>query len=130
VLNLVSGEHYIKMVIIRLTFTSHALCMEEIKWSHAFIVVLSKFPHYWVFSPLNWCNCRNAEQRIGYERSTFISFKICLYNDGTYCWMLNQNSVSAAIYLEWGTTVNTIMSRMYDAFHFIYGSLMSFHEAQ
>ena len=44
------------MVITGLTFTSHALHLnleETLQWEVVLIMVLSKFPHYWVFSPLN-----------------------------------------------------------------------------
>jgi hypothetical protein len=75
VLNLDSSEHYINMVITRLTFTRHVFAKEELQWEDVFITVLSKFPHYWVFSP-NWCSCRNAELTIDYEKSTFVFFEI------------------------------------------------------
>ena len=74
-MNLDSSEHYIHMVITRLTFTRHVFRKEELQWEDAFIIVLSKFPHYWVFSP-NLCSShRNAELTIDYEKSTFVFLK-------------------------------------------------------
>ena len=67
------------MVITVLTFTSHVLRHKEksVAWETVFIIVLSKFPHYWVFSPIIWGSCKNAELRLlEYEKSTFVLLKV------------------------------------------------------
>ena len=66
VLNLHWSEHSIKVQVMTLKFTRHALYLTgKISWAYLLVIILSKFPHYWVISlVIKWHRCGNAELRL------------------------------------------------------------------
>ena len=55
-----------------LTISSDVLYMENVQLDQVFVVVLSKFPHYWVFLQIYLYQMQFFELRIGYPRSGFL----------------------------------------------------------
>ena len=55
-----------------LTMSRNVLYLEDLKLDEMFVVVLSKFPHYWVFLQIYLYQMQIFELRIGYPRSGFL----------------------------------------------------------
>ena len=62
---------YIKISILLLTFSRHILRKKQLPLEAVFIIVFSKFPHYWVF-PIDSHTCGIANLRAGFQRSVFL----------------------------------------------------------
>ena len=60
-----------------LRISRHVLAQKEASWDAMFLIVISKFPHYWVFSQMGLhVECGKAEIGIDWQRSRFLAFKI------------------------------------------------------
>ena len=92
VLKLDSSEYHIKMSFFNiLTMSRHILYLMEASWDVVFLIVMSKFPNYWVFFKNRFACWILKKGQIGREVGFFhlkyvtIIMVVCVFKTGCEC---------------------------------------------
>lgn len=93
---------------------------QELPLEAVFIIVLSKFPHYWVFHKMIYIYVEILSQE-QVDREVCFLIQTCSNNDGivgclTRMWVTE--------YPSWSTVLSTVIIRMYVALFLVCGSLL------